>query len=108
MTTFSNVLCSILFGDRFDYKDETFSKLLVIIRDSFSLASSTWGQLYSILPTLMEYIPGPHHKTTLLSEKLAEHIHEKVKSSQETLDPSISRHFIDSFLIKMEQEKNVP
>ncbi|XP_073454694.1 cytochrome P450 2G1-like isoform X1 [Aquarana catesbeiana] len=108
MISFSNVLCSIIFGDRFDYEDEKFIKLLDIVRESFSVASSTWGQLHSILPTLMEYIPGPHHKTTLLSEQLAANIFEKVKSSQETLDPSISRHFIDSFLIKMEQEKDNP
>ncbi|KAM5145604.1 uncharacterized protein ACMZJ9_012963 [Mantella aurantiaca] len=108
MTSFSNILCSIIFGDRFDYNDEQLSKLMDVINETFSVASSTWGQLHSILPTFMDYIPGPHQKALLLSEKLAEYIHEKIKLSKATVDPNFSRHFIDSFLIKMEQEKDNP
>ncbi|XP_075692318.1 cytochrome P450 2G1-like [Rhinoderma darwinii] len=108
MDAVSNVLCSVIFGDRFEYKDERFSKLFRIVDESFHLATSTWGQLQSILPTLMNYIPGPHHRIIQLSEEMAEFIHERVKASLETLDPSSPRHFIDSFLIKIEEEKNNP
>ncbi|XP_073497649.1 cytochrome P450 2G1-like isoform X2 [Phyllobates terribilis] len=41
---FSNVLCSVIFGDRFEYKDERFIKFLKIAEDTLHLASSTWGQ----------------------------------------------------------------
>ncbi|KAG8552886.1 hypothetical protein GDO81_003129 [Engystomops pustulosus] len=56
----------------------------------------------------MNYVPGPHHRLISISEELGEFIHERVKASQETLDPSSPRHFIDSFLIKMEEEKKNP
>ncbi|XP_056394025.1 cytochrome P450 2G1-like [Hyla sarda] len=108
MDAFSNVLCAVIFGDRFEYKDERFSKLLGFVNESFTLASSTWGQLHSLLPTFMNHIPGPHQRIAQLAEETAEFIHERVKASVETLDSSSPRHFIDSFLIKIEEEKNNP
>ncbi|XP_068106961.1 cytochrome P450 2G1-like [Hyperolius riggenbachi] len=108
MSSIANVLCSLIFGDRFEYRDERFFRLLEIVTESFSLASSPWGQLYSILPTVMQYIPGPHHKIIHNSEEMAAFIFERVKTSQESLDAASPRHFIDSFLIKMDQEKEIP
>ncbi|XP_040262416.1 cytochrome P450 2G1-like [Bufo bufo] len=108
MDAFSNALCAVVFGDRFEYKDERFIQLLAIAEESFHLASSSWGQLQSILPTIMNYVPGPHQRMNTLSQELADFINERVKASQETLDLSSPRHFIDSFLIKMEEEKNNP
>lgn len=108
MKAFSNILCSILFGDRYDYTDERFTKLLYITQEIFGLTSSTWGQVQSILPTLMSYIPGPHHKVVSISEEMVEFIGEIVKSCQGTLDLSKPRHFVDCFLIKMEKEKEDP
>ncbi|XP_068106947.1 cytochrome P450 2F3-like isoform X3 [Hyperolius riggenbachi] len=104
---FANVVCSVVFGERFDYSDERFSKLIGIVEDIFRTMSSTWGQIYSIFP-LMKYVPGPHHKVVSISEEFIGLMAEIVKSCQETLDPEKPRHFIDCFLIKIEEEKNNP
>ncbi|MEE6491134.1 hypothetical protein FKM82_016107 [Ascaphus truei] len=40
----SNIICSLVFGDRFDYRDKEFLTLLHLINDSWHLMSSTWGQ----------------------------------------------------------------
>ncbi|KAM4696325.1 cytochrome P450 2G1-like [Rhinophrynus dorsalis] len=104
----SNILFSIVFGNRFEYKDEKFSKLLAIVEETLRIMNSTWGQLLNTFPNLMAYIPGPHHKITALSGELITFISEKVMANQETLDPNYPRDFIDSFLIKMEQEKQNP
>ncbi|XP_073494051.1 cytochrome P450 2G1-like [Phyllobates terribilis] len=103
---FSNVLCGFIFGARFDYKEQRLTKLLQILDDYLYLASSTWGQLLTILPTFMSYILKLHQRFTQLSKDMAEFVHEKVKASLETLDPTSPRHFIDSFLIKMEEKNN--
>ncbi|KAM4696326.1 cytochrome P450 2G1-like [Rhinophrynus dorsalis] len=109
MNASANVLCSIVFGQRFDYGDENLKKLLVVVEETFRLMNCTWGQLLTIFPKpLMSYLPGPHQKLMTISEELLEFIHERVKANQETLNPSSPRDFIDSFLIKMEQEKNDP
>ncbi|XP_069798933.1 cytochrome P450 2G1-like [Dendropsophus ebraccatus] len=108
MDAIANVLCSIIFGDRFEYKDEKFAKLLEFVDEFFHLTSSTWGQLHSTLPILMDHIPGPHQRIAQIAEKMVEFIHDRVKVSLETLDPSSPRHFIDSFLIKINEEKHKP
>uniref|UniRef100_A0A8C5QNX2 Cytochrome P450 n=1 Tax=Leptobrachium leishanense TaxID=445787 RepID=A0A8C5QNX2_9ANUR len=108
MDAISNILFAIIFGNRYEYKDETFVRLLGIVQETFYLISSPWGQLHTIFPQIMDYIPGPHQNVTTVSEKLLSFIRERVKISQETLDKASPRHFIDSFLIKMEMEKDNP
>ncbi|KAM5145959.1 cytochrome P450 2F3-like isoform 2-T2 [Mantella aurantiaca] len=108
MKAFSNILCSILFGDRYSYTDERFRKLIYIADEVFKLTSSTWGQVQSILPTLMSYVPGPHHNAVSISEEMVAFVAEIVKSCQQTLDLNKPKHFVDCFLIKMEKEKNDP
>ncbi|XP_072286145.1 cytochrome P450 2F2-like isoform X2 [Pyxicephalus adspersus] len=108
MQAFSNILCSIMFGDRYDYTDKRFTKLLYIVEEIFQLTSSPWGQAHSMLPSLMNYIPGPHHKTVRMAKELIEFVAEIVNSCQQTFDPSNLRHFVDCFLMKMEKEKDDP
>ncbi|XP_068105615.1 cytochrome P450 2F2-like isoform X3 [Hyperolius riggenbachi] len=104
---FVNLVCSVVFGERFDYSDKRFTKLISIVDEIFRTMSSTWGQIYSIFPP-MRYIPGPHHKAAAVSEELLVLMAEIVKSCQETLDPEKPRHFVDCFLIRIEKEKNDP
>uniref|UniRef100_A0A8C5QAK0 Cytochrome P450 n=1 Tax=Leptobrachium leishanense TaxID=445787 RepID=A0A8C5QAK0_9ANUR len=108
MDAVSNVLFSIIFGSRCEYKDETFVELLGIVEESYRIMSSPWGQLHTIFPQIMDHIPGPHQKLTSVSQKLLSFIRARVRISQETLEPTSPRHYIDSFLIKMEKEKENP
>ncbi|KAM4641384.1 cytochrome P450 2F3-like isoform 2-T2 [Discoglossus pictus] len=104
----SNIFCSIMFGNRFDYNDEKLKKLIKTGEEIFRLMSSPWGQMEDTLPGLMKYIPGPHKKIYTASDELIEFIDEQVKLNKGSLDPNFPRDFIDCFLIKMEQEKQNP
>ncbi|XP_060114375.1 cytochrome P450 2F2-like [Heteronotia binoei] len=104
----SNVICSIIFGDRFDYKDEKFLTLVGLVNDNFRCMSSWWGQMYNLFPHVMYYLPGPHNRIFENFEKLDQFILEMTKTHQETLDPNFPRDFIDCFLLKMQQEKEKP
>uniref|UniRef100_A0A8C5WMC6 Cytochrome P450 n=1 Tax=Leptobrachium leishanense TaxID=445787 RepID=A0A8C5WMC6_9ANUR len=108
MDAFSNIIFSIIFGSRYEYKDEMFVELLGVVEETAHITNSPWGQLHTIFPEIMDYIPGPHQKITSVSEKLMSFIRERVRVSQETLEPASPRHYIDSFLIKMEKEKDNP
>nr|DBA20607.1 TPA: hypothetical protein GDO54_017367 [Pyxicephalus adspersus] len=104
----SNVICSVVFGNRFEYEDLKFLKLLNLFNETFLLMSSTWGQLQEILPKIMDYIPGPHQRINPIIERLLEFVSERVKMNQETLDPSSPRDYIDCFIAKMQQDNEDP
>ncbi|KAM8952635.1 cytochrome P450 2A6-like [Pelodytes ibericus] len=104
----SNILCSIIFGNRFQYTDERFTHLLSVVDKIFSITSSSYGQLQNIFPKLMDYVPGPHQMICPISEELNAFFYERMKKNQETLDSNSPRDLIDCCLIKMEEEKNNP
>ncbi|XP_015266096.1 PREDICTED: cytochrome P450 2F5-like [Gekko japonicus] len=104
----SNVICSVVFGNRFDYEDADFLTLLDHFNENFKIMSSFWGELYNIFPRFMDLLPGPHQQIFRNFEKLRQFIAERVRRHQESIDPSDPRDFIDCFLIRMEQEKQDP
>ncbi|XP_034631698.1 cytochrome P450 2H1-like [Trachemys scripta elegans] len=101
----SNIICSIVFGDRFDYDDQKFLTLIKLTEENNELLRSLLGQLYNFFPTLMDHIPGPHQELLKNSEELRIFVLERVKMHKDSLDLSCPRDFIDAFLIKMEQEQ---
>ncbi|NXW24059.1 CP2H2 protein, partial [Circaetus pectoralis] len=101
----SNIICSIVFGDRFDYEDKKFLTLIQLLDENSRLQNSIQIQLYNFIPTIMEYLPGPHQKMIKNTEKVHQFTSEIIAEHQETLDPTCPRDFIDAFLNKMEQEK---
>ncbi|XP_077192794.1 cytochrome P450 2A13-like [Paroedura picta] len=104
----SNVISSVVFGNRFDYEDKEFLSLLSMILESFRFTATPWGQLYDIFSGPMQYMPGPQQKAFKELHGLELFVSRKVEEHQKTLDLNSPRDFIDSFLIKMHQEKENP
>ncbi|XP_034722666.1 cytochrome P450 2G1-like isoform X1 [Etheostoma cragini] len=104
----SNVICCLVFGQRFSYDDEHFLSLLEIISDTLAFGSSPWGQLYNIFPWLMERLPGRQHIRFAKIEELKKFIMKKIQEHQDTLEPSSPRDYVDCFLTRLKQEKALP
>ncbi|KAM4696351.1 cytochrome P450 2G1-like [Rhinophrynus dorsalis] len=104
----SNVICSIVFGERFQYEDKKFKDLLFYIRDSFKLVSTPTVQLLNMFPNVLRFIPGPHQKLFVYFNKMKQFIRDMVRSHQDSLDENCPRDLIDCFLIKMNEEKKNP
>ncbi|EDL24211.1 cytochrome P450, family 2, subfamily a, polypeptide 22 isoform 1 precursor [Mus musculus] len=104
--TVSNVISSIVFGDRFNYEDKEFLSLLQMMSQMNQFAASPTGQLYDMFHSVMKYLPGPQQQIIKDSHKLEDFMIQKVKHNHSTLDPNSPRGFIDSFLIHMQKEKN--
>ncbi|XP_075179737.1 cytochrome P450 2C16-like isoform X4 [Anomaloglossus baeobatrachus] len=47
----SNVICSVVFGDRFEYEDKEFLRLLGLLNEVFKGFSNVWGQEKDITDT---------------------------------------------------------
>ncbi|XP_062454173.1 uncharacterized protein LOC134152637 [Rhea pennata] len=104
----SNVICSIVFGNRFDYTDEELLSLLQIMNEVFREISTPWAQFYDMNGTFLKYLPGPHTKIYYMLQKMRRFVARRVQKNRETLDASLPRDFIDSFLVQMEKEKDNP
>uniref|UniRef100_G3T1S1 Uncharacterized protein n=1 Tax=Loxodonta africana TaxID=9785 RepID=G3T1S1_LOXAF len=101
-----NVICSIIFQNRFDYSDEKLVTLINYFHENFSIVSTPWIQLYNAFPSVIHYLPGSHNKLFKNIDGQKKFILEKIQEHQESLDLNNPRDFIDYFLIKMEQEKH--
>ncbi|XP_010972618.2 cytochrome P450 2C21 isoform X1 [Camelus dromedarius] len=101
-----NVICSIIFRNRFEYSDEEFLALIKYINENARLASTSWIELYNAFPFLIHYLPGSHNTLFKNIIEQRKFIFENIKKHQEFLDLSNPQDFIDYFLIKMEKEKH--
>ncbi|XP_006871466.1 PREDICTED: cytochrome P450 2F5-like [Chrysochloris asiatica] len=104
----SNIICSVLFGSRFDYDDERLLAIIRLINDNFQIMSSPWGELYNLFPNLLDWIPGPHRRLFQNFGHVKDIIAVSVRDHQASFDPNSPRDFIDCFLTKMAQEKQDP
>ncbi|NWV37873.1 CP2CK protein, partial [Grantiella picta] len=104
----SNVICSIVFGKRYDYKDKKFLALLKNMNNIFEMMNSSWGQFYQMFSNMLDYLPGPHNKIFAEFDDLKAFVAEEVKLHEASLDPNSPQDFIDCFLSKMQEEKDRP
>uniref|UniRef100_A0A8C6JUM2 unspecific monooxygenase n=2 Tax=Melopsittacus undulatus TaxID=13146 RepID=A0A8C6JUM2_MELUD len=101
----SNIICSIVFGDRFDYEDKKFLTLINMLEENNKYQGAIQTQLYNFFPTLMDFLPGPHKNIFKNIDEIDKFILEIIAKHQETWDPGCPRDFIDAFLNKMHQEE---
>ncbi|XP_062996480.1 cytochrome P450 2B19-like [Elgaria multicarinata webbii] len=104
----SNIICSIVFGNRFEYEDKDFITLLELINTAFRLMSSPGMQIFNAFPCLKRIFPSPHRRLSKCFDDIISFILQRVQMHRESFDPNCPRDFIDSFLAKMEQEKENP
>ena len=41
----SNIICSVIFGSRFDYDDDRLLTIIHLINENFQIMSSPWGEV---------------------------------------------------------------
>ncbi|KAM9323968.1 cytochrome P450 2C5-like [Gastrophryne carolinensis] len=116
----SNVICSMIFGERFDYEDETFITLLNHINTVVNVTSSRIGQcnnnsklqhlfqIFNFFPTIMSYFPGSLQHLFFSFKKICEFVMSEAEEHKQTLDKNCPRDLIDCFLIKIEEENGKP
>ncbi|XP_069498171.1 cytochrome P450 2J2-like [Ambystoma mexicanum] len=101
----SNVICSITFGERFDYQDPEFQDLLHLLDETLRLEVSVSSQLYNAFPQIMKYVPGSHQRVFKNWAFIKEYVQKKIQKHKKDLNPSEPRDFIDCYLIEMEKFK---
>ncbi|XP_057607335.1 cytochrome P450 2B1-like [Chionomys nivalis] len=102
----ANIICSIVFGERFDYKDRQFLRLLDLFSQIISAISSFHGQMFELYSGFLKFFTGIHKQMYKNLHEVLEYIGHSVEKHRETLDPNNPRDFIDTYLIRMEKEKS--
>ncbi|XP_035313550.1 cytochrome P450 2A13 isoform X1 [Cricetulus griseus] len=82
--------------------------LLDAFRKTNELTSPNAIALYEMFSSVMKHLPGPQQQAFKELQGLEDFITKKVEQNQSTLDPNSPRDFIDSFLIRMQEEKKNP
>ncbi|XP_044277293.1 cytochrome P450 2J2-like isoform X1 [Varanus komodoensis] len=104
----SNIICSVTFGDRFEYSDSKFQQLLQLVDTSMDLQDSIWMQVYQAFPTLMKHVPGPHQTLFKIWRNLKSFVREIIDKHKEDWNPHETRDFIDAYLNEMAKEDAAP
>uniref|UniRef100_A0A4W5QAC3 Uncharacterized protein n=1 Tax=Hucho hucho TaxID=62062 RepID=A0A4W5QAC3_9TELE len=99
----SNVICCLVFGDRFEYSDDQFQTLLKTINEIMYLEGGIWAEMYNMMPWVMRQVPGPHRRIFSGWEEVISFIKIRIQEHKKDNDPSSPRDFIDCFLNEIEK-----
>ncbi|XP_018420812.1 PREDICTED: cytochrome P450 2D17-like [Nanorana parkeri] len=98
----SNMICSITFGDRFEYDDAKFQKLLHLLDAALQNDSGFLAQVLNEVPWLLnipwlaDHVLQPDRESmAFLKEIISEH--------KKSWNPHYIRDFIDAYLLEMEK-----
>ncbi|XP_044530715.1 cytochrome P450 2J2-like [Gracilinanus agilis] len=94
----SNVICSVTFGNRFEYHDSQFRELLKILDEVIVLQTRWECQLFEIFPWIMKYLPGAHKKLFREMKKLESFVLDIIRQHKENLNSEEAHDFIDAYL----------
>ncbi|XP_035684256.1 cytochrome P450 2U1-like [Branchiostoma floridae] len=99
----ANIICSMVFGKRYDYDDEKFLELSKIVNKVAAQVGSS--QLMAVFPFL-RFIPGVNSTNRILVECIEEthaFLREEITQHRETMDNENPRDFIDLLLNELQK-----
>uniref|UniRef100_A0A9L0RBR8 Cytochrome P450 n=1 Tax=Equus caballus TaxID=9796 RepID=A0A9L0RBR8_HORSE len=101
----SNIICSLCFGQRFDYNDTEFKKMLDLMSRALEICLNTQLLLVNICSWLY-YLPfGPFKELRQIEKDITTFLKKIIKDHRESLDVENPRDFIDMYLLHMEEER---
>ncbi|XP_069508830.1 cytochrome P450 2D15-like isoform X1 [Ambystoma mexicanum] len=103
----ANVICSIIFGDRFEYTDKKFQKLLHLLEEGLKTGGGLLPQMMNLVPPLRN-IPWLLRKVIQPQMDIFSYFKEIIKEHQETLNSEMTRDLMDAFLFEIEKVKDDP
>ncbi|NXN45078.1 CP2DH protein, partial [Rhinoptilus africanus] len=99
-----NIICTTVYGERFDYGDETFKNLLHLFENSLKEETGFLPQLLNEVPILLR-IPGVSQRAFRGQKAFMDFIDVLIDKHRETWNPAYIRDFTDAFLKEMEKGK---
>uniref|UniRef100_A0A3P8NPF6 Cytochrome P450 2K1-like n=1 Tax=Astatotilapia calliptera TaxID=8154 RepID=A0A3P8NPF6_ASTCA len=95
----SNIICSIVYGSRFEYNDPEFTSLVDRMSRAAKLLGSPSVQMYNMCPALLSWI-GARKELLEMSATSSKQNLGIFSHLKETLNPQMCRGFVDAFLLR--------
>ncbi|XP_029495169.1 cytochrome P450 2D15-like [Oncorhynchus nerka] len=93
----SNIICSLIYGERFEYDNPVFLTLISRIQNLTKIAIGPWAMLYDIIPAL-RVLPLPFKKAFHIYDEIKEHAQKAVTSHKSSRVSGEPRDLIDCYL----------
>nr|XP_042703670.1 cytochrome P450 2D17-like [Chrysemys picta bellii] len=97
----SNVICSLVYSERFDYDNKKFQRLLHLVEQALKEEGGFLPQLLLVVPWLLR-IPGVPQSVFRAQKEVLDFTDELVKEHRMTWNPTQKRDFTDAFLQEIE------
>lgn len=97
----SNVICSLLFGKRFEYEDAKFQHLMRLLNTLLTVVN--FSSPAFIFPSLSRFSIFSFTKANPTIKALAEFVGERAEEHRETFDENNIKDYIDAYLIEQKQ-----
>ncbi|XP_061561089.1 uncharacterized protein LOC133417371 [Phycodurus eques] len=97
----SNIICSIVYGNRFDYKDPEFTAMVDGMNRKIQLAGLPSAQVYNLFPWLGKRLPQNKEFFRLTVDYGRKNL-EIFRRLRESLNPLMCRSLVDSFFVRKE------
>uniref|UniRef100_A0A8C4HW25 Cytochrome P450 2K1 n=1 Tax=Dicentrarchus labrax TaxID=13489 RepID=A0A8C4HW25_DICLA len=95
----SNIICSIVYGSRFEYDDPEFTSLVDRTNRNIQLVGSPSIQIYNLFPWIGKWFHNRKEiqKLTMANRQQNLRLFSRLK---ESLNPQMCRGFVDAFLVR--------
>ncbi|XP_066270896.1 cytochrome P450 2D4-like [Branchiostoma lanceolatum] len=104
-----NIICSIVFGDRFEYGDPDFLRLIRLLNTTFEGKETVIDHL-SAIHTVFRHLDFSGTslvgKAVKMFQALQEFCGEQIEKHRMTFDPNDIRDFIDAFLLEQQRAED--
>ncbi|XP_068192578.1 cytochrome P450 2K1-like [Antennarius striatus] len=99
-----NIICSIVYGTRFEYDDAVFISMVARARKNTELLGSPLIQLYNLFPRLFGWFQARKElmKGAFVNRR---EMKELIQRLQDTLNPQSCRGLVDSFLVQKKKHE---
>ncbi|XP_062328257.1 cytochrome P450 2M1-like [Osmerus eperlanus] len=104
----ANVICSIVFGHRYEQDDPNFTLIYKAMDNYFSILNRPIGVLYNTFPKIVGCLPGSHQDMFRTLDQARQYVRGEADKRLKTMDPSNPQDFIEAFLAEILKNKDFP
>ncbi|XP_076878156.1 cytochrome P450 2F2-like isoform X2 [Brachyhypopomus gauderio] len=99
----SNIIYLVLFGNRFNYEDESLKVFIRCFTENTKIINGPWGMIYEMLPAVRA-LPLPFKKFFENCKTVQTMVNNLINKHKTTREPGKPRDFVDCYLDELDKK----